>query len=90
MEPLDNEIVIVDEDGVETKFEILFTYENDDRGMQYVLYYDPKNPEEVFAARYNDNHELMEIEDEEEWQEVEEVLNTFEQDPAIQGALDEE
>lgn len=27
MEPLDNEIVIVDEDGVETKFEILFTYE---------------------------------------------------------------
>lgn len=32
----------------------------------------------------------MEIEDEEEWQEVEEVLNTFEQDPAIQGALDEE
>ena len=90
MEPLDNEIIIVDEDGVETKFEILFTYENDDRGTQYVLYYDPKNPEEVFAARYNDNHELMEIEDEEEWQEVEEVLNTFEQDPAIQGALDEE
>ena len=36
MEPLDNEIVIVDEDGVETKFEILFTYENDDRGTQYV------------------------------------------------------
>lgn len=90
MEPLDNEIVIVDEDGVETKFEILFTYENEDRGTQYVLYYDPKNPEEVFAACYNDNHELMEIEDEEEWQEVEEVLNTFEQDPAIQGALDEE
>ena len=90
MEPLDNEIVIVDEDGVETKFEILFTYENEDQGTQYVLYYDPKNPEEVFAARYNDNHELMEIEDEEEWQEVEEVLNTFEQDPAIQGALDEE
>lgn len=90
MEPIENEIVIVDEDGVEVKYEILFTYENEDRGAQYVLYFDPQNPDEVYAARYNDQHELMEIETDEEWDEVQEVLNTFEQDPAIQGELDEE
>ncbi len=90
MEPInDNEMVIVDEDGVETKVEILFTYENEDRGAQYVLYYDPSCPEEVYAAKYNDQHELIEIEDEEEWAEVEEVLNTYETDPAIQGELED-
>ncbi len=90
MEINDREIIIVDDDGVEVKYEILFTYENEDRGAQYVLYFDPNNPEEVFASRYNDNNEMFEIEDEEEWDEVEEVLNTFLEDPMIQNELDEE
>lgn len=90
MEINDREIIIVDDDGVEVKYEILFTYENEDRNAQYVLYFDPNNPEEVFASKYNDNKEMFEIEDEEEWDEVEEVLNTFLEDPLIQNELDEE
>lgn len=90
MEINDREIIIVDDDGVEVKYEILFTYENEDRNAQYVLYFDPNNPEEVFASKYNDNNEMFEIEDEEEWDEVEEVLNTFLEDPLIQNELDEE
>jgi len=90
MEMNDKEIIIVDEDGVEVKYEILFTYENEDRGCQYVLYFDPNDPEEVYAAKYNDNHELFEVEDEEEWDEIQEVFNTFIEDPMIQNELGDE
>lgn len=86
----EKEIIIVDEDGVEVRYEILFTYENEDRGCQYVLYYDPNDPEQIYAAKYNDNHELFEVEDEEEWDEIQEVFNTFVEDPMIQNELDDE
>lgn len=89
MEINDKEIIIVDDDGVEVKYEILFTYENEDRNSQYVLYFDPNNPEEIFASKYNDNNEMFEIEAEEEWDEVEEVLNTFLEDPMIQNELED-
>lgn len=89
MELDDKEILITDEDGVETKYIILFTYENEDRGKQYVLYYDPSNPEEIFASQYNDQHELIPIETEEEWDEVEEVLNTFQEDSLLQDGEEE-
>ncbi len=89
MEINDKEIIIVDDDGVEVKYEILFTYVNEDRNSQYVLYFDPSNPEEIFASKYNDNNEMFEIEDEEEWNEVEEVLNTFLEDPMIQNELED-
>lgn len=74
----DNEFIIVDSDGVEEKYEILFTYENEDRNTSYVLYYAPENPDEIYAARYvEETHELFEVETDEEWEEIEEVLNAF-------------
>lgn len=89
MELNDKEILITDEDGVETKYQILFTYDNEDTGKQYVLYFDPSNPEEIFASQCNDQHELIPIESEEEWDEVEEVLNTFQEDPMLQEEEEE-
>ena len=47
----DKQIIITDEDGTENRFEILFTFAGDDSDIQYVLYYDPSNPEEIFASR---------------------------------------
>ncbi len=90
MEMNENEIIIVDEDGVEVKYQILFTFENEDRGCQYVLYYDPNDPDEVYAAKYNDNHEIFEVEDDAEWEEIQEVFNTFLEDPMIQDAINDE
>ena len=46
----DKQIIITDEDGTENRFEILFTFAGDDSDIQYVLYYDPSNPEEIFAS----------------------------------------
>lgn len=74
----DNKIIVEDENGNELTFEILFTFDNDETGAKYVLYFDPKDPEaSVFASRYEDDGTLNEIETAEEWDMVEEVFQSF-------------
>lgn len=89
MEPRnDDEIVIYDEEGNEYLMNILFTYENEERGAEYVFLFDNATPEEVIVMRYNDEHELFEVTDEEELKEAEEVLEAFNEDPNIQEIKD--
>jgi uncharacterized protein YrzB (UPF0473 family) len=73
----DDEIVVVDDEGKEFTFKILFTYENDQRKSKYIFFYDPEDDEEVLFARYYDDGHLEYIEDEEELAEVEEVFASF-------------
>ena len=80
----DNQIIIYDEDGKEYLMNILFTYENEKRNTEYVFIYDDNNPEEVIVMKYNENHELFEVADEEELKEAEEVLEAYNEDPTIQ------
>ena len=64
--------------------EILFTYEHEQRNKKYVFFYDPNNDEEVLVMSYNDEGELFPVDDDEEYEEIEEVFNAFEEDPEIQ------
>ncbi len=80
----ERQITVIDDQGNEHLMQILFTYENKERGTKYVFIYDEKNPDEVYPMRYNDKKELSEIEDPDEFAEVEEVFNAFEEDPKIQ------
>ena len=73
----DKQMTIKDDQGNEHLVEILFTYEHDERKKKYVFFYEKDNPEEVIAMEYNDEGELFEIESDEEYEEVEEVFNTF-------------
>ena len=73
----DKQMTIKDDQGNEHLVEILFTYEHDERKKKYVFFYEKNNPEEVIAMEYNDKGELLEIESDEEYDEVEEVFNTF-------------
>ena len=73
----DKQMTIKDDQGNEHLVEILFTYEHDERKKKYVFFYEKNNPEEVIAMEYNDKGELLEIESDEEYEEVEEVFNTF-------------
>ena len=69
------------EDGNEKKMTILFTFDSDETGCQYVVFQDPDNDEgEVFASRYDDKGQLIPIESDAEWEMVEEVINTFVED----------
>lgn len=75
-----NCLYVHDEEGNEVKMTILFTFDSPD-GKQYVLFTNPEDASgEVYASAYNDKGELLPIETDEEWDMVEEVLNTFIQD----------
>lgn len=80
-------IVIPDEDGEEHLFETLFTFDVDDTNSSYVAVVPVEQTEEeeveVFAFRYEDKGPeendlaLFPIETDEEWDMVEEMLNTL-------------
>ena len=84
----DTQMVVIDAENKEHLMQILFTYENEERGTKYVFFYDTEDPEEnVVAMRYVgdlDKGELEPIEDDEEYDEVEEVFNAWQDDPKIQ------
>ena len=80
----DNQILISDDDGSEQLMEILFTYENEERGKKYVFFYSLEDEENVICMSYDEESgELFDIEDEEEYDEVEEVFEAYLSDPEI-------
>ena len=81
----ENQMVVTDAEGKEHLMNILFTYENEERKTSYVFFYDSEDKdEEVVVMRYFENGELEPIEDDEEYDEVEEVFNAWQEDPKIQ------
>ena len=58
----DNKIVITDNNGEENVFKILFTYEDEENGNKYVMYYSEEDDEQIFASRYDDDNHLYDIE----------------------------
>lgn len=69
---------VEDQDGNEKEMEIIFTFDNEESGKQYVIFQDPKSEkEEMFASCYDDEGNLTPIETETEWSMVEEVLGAF-------------
>lgn len=80
-------IIIPDENGEEHLFEVLFTFDVDSTEKSYIAVIPMEQKEdeevEVFAFRYEektndeDDLSLYQIESDEEWEMVEEMLNTL-------------
>lgn len=82
------QITLVDDDGNEEHFEILFTFDSDDFERSYVLLY-PAGAEanehvDIYPFAYLPDEngdatsaELLPIEDEDEWEMVQGVLDVF-------------
>ena len=88
-------ITLVDADGNETLYEILFTFESEDYGKAYILLIpagsEPEEKVDVLAFSFNPDEdgqakdaELYDIESDEEWDMVEGVLDTFLNDENLQ------
>ncbi|MGY0837330.1 DUF1292 domain-containing protein [Aerococcus urinaeequi] len=86
-------ITIIDEEGNEQLFEILFTFDSEDFGKSYVILYpagvSDEEGVELQAFSYEESEDGFEgqlnpIETEEEWDMVEEVLATFIEDEDMQ------
>lgn len=86
MADIDSNITIVDEEGNEVLCDVLFTFQSDDFNKHYVLYYptseeDEEGNVELFASSYDPDDDgegqLYPVESEEEWDMIEEMVNTF-------------
>lgn len=76
-----NSIFVTDENGKEVEMEIVFTFENDETKKKYVLFLNPLDETgEVFASSYDEEGNLHQIENDAEWQMIEEVLGAFQED----------
>ena len=76
-----NTMFVTDESGNEKEMEILFTFEDEEKGRKYVVFADAEDEgEEVFASAYDDEGNLMPVETDEEWQMIEEVIGAFQED----------
>ena len=84
----ENTLTYIDENGNEVLCEILFTFDSEEFGKSYVLFYPMETSDgdeiEVMAASYvtvnGEVGELEEIESDEEWELIQDVLNQFESD----------
>lgn len=92
-------ITIVDEQGNEELHEILLTFESEDFDKSYVLLYPAGSGDgeeiEIQAFSYTEAEGGLEgalnpIESEEEWDMIEEVLNTFVDDEGAEGQEEQE
>lgn len=75
-------MVVVDEQGNEQVYEIVLTFKNDEFKKSYVIYKLPGDEnDEVFASSFDDQAtdggDLLPIETDKEWDMIEEVLNSF-------------
>ncbi|WP_062355610.1 DUF1292 domain-containing protein [Bacillus kwashiorkori] len=86
MEHGDNHITVIDEEGNEQLCEILFTFESEEFGKSYVLYYpvgaeeDEDGHIEIHASSFipgEEEGDLLPIETDEEWVLIEEMLDTY-------------
>lgn len=74
-------IIIKDEEKkTEKEMKILFSYENPETKIQYVFFFDDSKPDEIYVMRYDDKGNLFEIESDEEYSELDEVLDSYSKD----------
>lgn len=84
-----NTLTVIDENGQELEFEILFTFDSPEYNKNYVVYMstdeddlDEDGYPEIHVSSYTVNEDgegggLESIEDEAEWDMVEEVVSSF-------------
>jgi len=84
----DKTLRVIDEQGNEVDYEIVLTFKSDQTKKSYVVYKEPGDSDEVYAASYDetetDGGNLNPIETDEEWDIIEEVLDTFQQEEETQ------
>ena len=82
-----NTFSMIDENGVEVVYDVLFTFESEETGKNYIVYTDNQKDEtgniEVYASIYypNDPQSKLEaIETEKEWKVIETILETLQEE----------
>ena len=80
MEKKDNKIVFTDDKGNVTELNILFTYNSEENGKYYVFFYADENPNDIIVGYLGENDEILDIEDDEEYDFLDDVLKSYQED----------
>lgn len=83
-----NSFTMIDENGKEVTYDVLFTFENEETGKNYIVYTDNTVDEttgniEVYASIYDpnvENSKLEAIETDKEWKVIETILETLQEE----------
>ena len=82
-----NSFSMIDENGKEIVYDVLFTFESDETGKNYIVYTDNNRDEagniEVYASIYdpeNPNSKLEAITTDKEWKVIETILETLQEE----------
>ena len=82
-----NTFSMLDENGREVVYDVLFTFESEETGKNYIVYTDNQKDEtgniEVYASIYYPNDpqsKLVAIETEKEWKVIETILETLQEE----------
>lgn len=80
----ENTFKVIDKDGKEIEFEILFTFESDETKKNYMVYTDNTKDEQgntkVYASVFNPDAEVLEllpVETEREWKIIETIITSI-------------
>ena len=78
---------MIDENGNEVVYDVLFTFESDETGKNYIVYTDNSRDEtgniQVYASIYdpeNPNSKLEAITTDKEWKVIETILETLQEE----------
>lgn len=80
MKTENDKIIFVDDEGNRTELLIYFTYKSEERNKKYVVFYDPMMPEELIAGIINDDGTISDIEDDDEYDELDKIIVEYEEE----------
>lgn len=82
-----NTFTLIDENGKEVEYDVLFTFESEETNKNYIVYTDQTKDDvgniQVYASIYdpdNPNSKLDPIETEKEWKVIETILSTLQEE----------
>lgn len=83
----ENKFKVIDKDGKEIEFEVLFTFESDETKKNYMVYTDNSTDEKgnvrVYASVFKPDVEpleLLPVETEREWKIIETILDSIQEE----------
>ena len=79
---INNVLFVTTNDGRQLTFKVLFTYHSEDFEKDYVFFYEENDEDNIIVYSYDDSNTLHEIEDEEEFKELDEVLQAYDEEHA--------
>ena len=79
---INNVLFVTTNDGRQLTFKVLFTYHSEDFEKDYVFFYEENDEDNIIVYSYDDSNTLHEIEDEEEFKELDEVLQAYDEEQA--------